>query len=41
VPNQMVKEHFEVVAEFGIYLLFHRKIGPNFAPERPTKMAYF
>ncbi len=41
VPNQMVKEHFEVVAEFGNYLLFHRKIGSKVAPEQPAKMAYF
>jgi hypothetical protein len=25
VPNQMVKEHFEVVGEFGAYLLCHRR----------------
>jgi hypothetical protein len=41
VPNQMVKEHFEVVGEFGDYLLFHRKMGPTVAPEPPAKMAYF
>jgi len=41
VPNQAVKEHFEVVGEFGNYLLFHRKMGPKVAPERATKMAYF
>lgn len=41
VPNQIVKEHFEVVGEFGNYLLFHRKMGPKVAPERPAKMAYF
>jgi hypothetical protein len=40
VPNQMVKEHFEVVGEFGSYLLFHHKIGPKVVPEQP-KMAYF
>jgi hypothetical protein len=37
----MVKEHFEVVGEFGNYLLFHRKIGPKVAPEQPAKMGYF
>jgi hypothetical protein len=41
VPNRMVKEHFEIVGEFGSYLLFHRKIGSKVAPERPAKMAYF
>jgi hypothetical protein len=41
VPNQMVQEHFEVVGEFGNYLLFHHKMGPKVAPERPAKMAYF
>jgi hypothetical protein len=41
VPNQIVKEHFEVVGEFGNYLLFHRKMGPKVAPERPAKIAYF
>jgi hypothetical protein len=41
LPNQMVKEHFEAVGEFGNYLLFHRKMGPKVMPERPTTMAYF
>ena len=40
VPNQMVKEHVEVVGEFGSYLLFHHKIGPKVVPEQP-QMAYF
>jgi hypothetical protein len=37
VPNQMVKEHFDVVGEFGNYLLLRRKMGPEVAPERSAK----